>query len=132
MTKREAYLHAGKEAVAAARDLEGGPTYPQAAFYAIHAFEMAGRAYLIDADRTPGNTHKRRMRQFGHVAEQHGMGTGLMQLAARCIHYRERCLYPKERGDGTWSAPRQAIDAQTASSLVARVGGVVQLIERRR
>ncbi len=130
MTEKAAYLEAAKEASRSAMELLGAGAYPTAAFMAIHAFESAGRAYLLDAGRAPGRSHQARMRQFAAVAGSHGLGRGLMSFAAQAGVLRPQCLYPTEQADGTWTAPRQEVEAREAQRLASRARGVVRLVEK--
>lgn len=129
-TEQAAYLSAAEEAVRGALELLKARVYPAAAFMAIHAFESAGRAYLLDAGLTPGRSHRARMRQFAVVAASHGQGRGLMGLAATAGALRPRCLYPTELVGGAWAAPEQVVSAREAQRLTSRARGVVQLVER--
>ena len=107
------------------------PTFPEGAvFHSYHAFESIACAALAVMGVTIPNDHRQKLMRFQAKARRYTFFRGALVIAARLETVRSRSLYPKERGEQSFSHdPSTAWTPTEAQSLLRRVNGIVQTIQ---
>jgi hypothetical protein len=130
VTDWKATFKTAEEAAAASRSLVSDGHYPQGAFFACHAFEMAGVAFVQSLGEQPSGSHAGRVNQFAATARRYLFGHGVALVAAQVASARNRSLYPREDVDGQWRAPSHAMRRAEAARLQSRVEGILRVVRR--
>lgn len=133
MKQWEAHFAAAEQAMQASRTLEAGGQPVPAAFFACHAFEMAGGAFLVSVGEGPSRDPKRRshektVRHFAVVAGRYGFGHRIGAVATRVAALRDECLYAHEAPERGWQPPSERVSGKVAAQLVSRVAGILDVV----
>ena len=107
------------------------PTFPEGAvFHSYHAFESIACAALAVMGVTIPNDHRQKLMRFQAKARRYTFFRGALVIAARLETVRNRSLYPKERGEQSFSHnPSSAWSAAEAQNLQQRANGMVNAIK---
>ena len=130
MTQVDAFLKTARQAIRAAQVLQDGGDHAAAAYYACHAFEMAGNAFIAERNIQVRRNHRKNLNNF--KGQYHGtpLGKGIAPVFNTVIRLRHDARYPSQDPSGDWIDPSQAISSDVSSRLVSQVGGVLRTVRR--
>lgn len=126
MTQIAALLKTSREALQLARSLQDAGRTAPATYYACHAFEMGGNAFVAarEVELKPSHSNLNRFRTQYHRA---GLKRSLDPVLLRVRALREPSRYPLEDPErtGEWIAPSDWITQEQADRLLRRVNGAL-------
>jgi len=99
-------------------------------FYAYHAFESIGAAFISSFGRNVPRSHQRKLNQFVAITQSRRYGIAVAQLSIQLQNLRNQCLYPIMQPDGTAQRPEAVLTMAQAQRLLQRVRGIVIRVQR--